>query len=202
MLAVALEPLPAPSAAPDRQSGPGELDALAIRRAGAGDPAASRRLVECYQHRVFALLSRMLWRHGRATVEDIAQDTFLRVFQNLATFEADGPAKLSTWILTIAARRAIDELRRLRPVPTDDIRGTSTDRTDAQIQRKQLVAAIETALADLSPELRAAFLLREYHGLEYTEIARSLGIELGTVKSRLARARTLLRERLAEVHDE
>ena len=88
---------------------------------------------------------------------------------------------------------SIDEMRRMRPVPTDDIRGASSDRTDASAIRKQLVAAIEAALADLSPELRAAFLLREYHGLEYTEIARSLNIELGTVKSRLARARTLLR---------
>ncbi len=179
-----------------------ELDQLAVRRAATGDGRAARELVETYQHRVFALISRMLWRQGRATIEDIAQDTFLRVFQNLSKFELEGPAKLSTWILTIAARRSIDELRRMRPVPTDDIRGTSTDRTDADMQRKQLVAAIETALADLSPELRAAFLLREYHGLEYTEIARSLGIELGTVKSRLARARTLLRERLAEVRDE
>ena len=179
-----------------------ELDELAIRRAANGDGAAARQLVERYQHRVFALVSRMLWRQGRATIEDIAQDTFLRVFQNLGKFEVDGPAKLSTWILTIAARRAIDELRRMRPTPTDDIRGASTDRTDADVQRKQLIAAIEAAVADLSPELRAAFLLREYHGLEYTEIARSLGIELGTVKSRLSRARMLLRERLAEVRDE
>ncbi|MGE0398033.1 MAG: RNA polymerase sigma factor [Kofleriaceae bacterium] len=176
-----------------------ELDELAIRRAASGDGRAARQLVERYQHRVFALISRMLWRHGRATIEDIAQDTFLRVFQNLAKFEVEGPAKLSTWILTIAARRSIDEIRRLRPVPTDDIRGTSADRTDADVERKQLIAAIEAAIEDLSPELRAAFLLREYHGLEYTEIARSLDIELGTVKSRLARARTLLRERLAEV---
>ena len=179
-----------------------ELDQLGIRRAANGDAKAARELVDRYQHRVFALISRMLWRHGRATIEDIAQDTFLRVFQNLRKFEIDGPAKLSTWILTIAARRSIDELRRIRPIPTDDLRGTSIDRTDADAMRKQLIAAIEAALADLSPELRAAFLLREYHGLEYTEIARSLAIELGTVKSRLARARTLLRERLAEVRDE
>src|ERR1043165_8837232 len=64
---------------------------------------------------------------------------------------------------------------------------------------RTLPRAIEAALADLSPELRAAFLLREFHGLEYSEIARSLGIDLGTVKSRLSRARVALRERLAEV---
>ncbi len=196
MLALATE---LAESAPVPRRGDDELDELAIRRAAGGDARAARQLVERYQHRVFALVSRMMWRQGRATIEDNAQDTFLRVFQNLGKFEVEGPAKLSTWILTIAARRAIDELRKMRPTPTDDIRGTSTDRTDADIERKQLIAAIEAAVADLSPELRAAFLLREYHGLEYTEIARSLGIELGTVKSRLARARTLLRERLAEV---
>lgn len=197
MIALATELAEPARVPPDDRAG--ELDRLAIQRAAKGDGAAARRLVELYQHRVFALISRMLWRQGRATIEDIAQDTFLRVFQNLHKFASDGPAKLSTWILTIAARRAIDELRRMRPVPTDDVRGTSSDRTDADVERKQLIAAIEAALEDLSPELRAAFLLREYHGLEYAEIARSLGIELGTVKSRLARARTLLRERLAEV---
>jgi RNA polymerase sigma-70 factor (ECF subfamily) len=74
--------------------------------------------------------------------------------------------------------------------------------TDERTHRRELAAAIEAALRDLSPELRAAFLLREYHGLEYVEIARALAIDLGTVKSRLSRARAGLRQRLAEVaHD-
>jgi RNA polymerase sigma-70 factor (ECF subfamily) len=176
---------------------PTELDDATLRSATSGDDAAARRLVELYQARVFALVSRMLAGRGRATIEDIAQDTFLVVFRRLPQFDARGTAKLSTWILTIAARRAIDELRKQRPVLLADIpdRGASDD----LVRRREIARAIETALDDVSPELRAAFLLREYHGLEYGEIARALQIDLGTVKSRLSRARSRLRALLAEV---
>jgi RNA polymerase sigma-70 factor (ECF subfamily) len=180
---------------------PDELDDVTLARAIAGDRQASDALVERYQVRVFALLARMITGLGRGVVEDLAQDTFLRVFRHLKKFRTDGPARLSTWILTIAARLAIDELRRRRPTPVAELDPAGASRADDNLSRRQIASAIELALADLSPELRAAFLLRELHGLEYAEIAESLGIEIGTVKSRLARARTALRERLAEVHD-
>lgn len=176
-----------------------ELDDVTLRRAMRGDADASRALVERYQDRVFALASRMLTGRGRATTEDVAQDTFLAVFRQLPRFDLQGPAKLSTWILTIAARRAIDELRRQRPVLLVELDRAGESRADDRAVRRELGAAIEAALRDLSPELRAAFLLREYHGLEYVEIAKALAIDLGTVKSRLSRARASLRERLAEV---
>lgn len=178
-----------------------ELDAPTLRAAQHGDAAAARALVERYQVRVFALISRMLAGRGRATVEDVAQDTFLQVFHRLGGFAEDGAARLSTWILTIAARRAIDELRKQRPTLLAEVEAASEVRGDERARRKELVAAIEAALRELSPELRAAFLLREYHGLDYAEIARALDIDLGTVKSRLSRARAALRARLAEVHD-
>ena len=178
---------------------PTELDDATLRRAVRGDDDASRRLVELYQDRVFALVSRMLSGRGRATIEDIAQDTFLAVFRQLAQFDTRGTAKLSTWILTIAARRAIDELRKQRPVLLAEPERAGDARADERAQRRELALLIEAALRELSPEFRAAFLLREYHGLEYAEIARALGIDLGTVKSRLARARSALRARLAEV---
>jgi len=183
----------------------GEIDDRTLRLAAAGDRDASRALVETYQRRVFALASRMLAGRGRATIEDAAQDTFLQVFRQLPGFRAAGPAKLSTWILTIAARRAVDELRRRRPALVADLEPAPDPRSEARGDdraiRRELIAAIERALRDLSPELRAAFLLREYHGLDYAEIASALAIDLGTVKSRLSRARAALRERLAEVHD-
>ncbi|HTR53339.1 MAG TPA: sigma-70 family RNA polymerase sigma factor [Kofleriaceae bacterium] len=181
---------------------PDELDELAIARAAAGDKAASRALVERYQVRIFALVSRMLAVRGRAVIEDVAQDAFLDVFRRLREFRPGGPARLSTWILTIAARRAIDELRRRRPEPRAEVEIAGTARADAGARRREVLSAIEAALAELSPELRAAFLLREFHDLEYAEIAQALAIDLGTVKSRLSRARTALRERLAEVHDD
>jgi RNA polymerase sigma-70 factor, ECF subfamily len=178
-----------------------ELDDATLRRAMRGDGDATRRMVELYQDRVFALVSRMLSGRGRATIEDIAQDTFLAVFRQLAQFDLRGSAKLSTWILTIAARRSIDELRKQRPVllAEPDRDRASDSRTDERMQRREIALAIEAALRDLSPELRAAFLMREFHGLEYAEIAKALQIDLGTVKSRLSRARAGLRERLAEV---
>jgi RNA polymerase sigma-70 factor (ECF subfamily) len=180
---------------------PTELADETVRRAIAGDRVATRDLVEMYQDRVFALVSRMLSGRGRATVEDVAQDTFLAVFRQLPSFELGGAAKMSTWILAIAARRSIDELRRIRPVLLPDVgrERISESRGDERAVRRELAAAIETAVSDLSPELRAAFLLREYHDLEYADIARELAIDLGTVKSRLARARAALRARLAEV---
>jgi len=181
--------------------GGGEIDERTLRSAAAGERDAARALVETYQLRVFALVSRMLAGRGRATIEDVAQDTFLQVFHRLASFAPGGAAKLSTWILTIAARRSIDELRKQRPALVAELESTSDARGDERAIRKELVAAIEGALRELSPELRAAFVLREYHGLDYGEIARALAIDLGTVKSRLSRARAALRARLAEVHD-
>ena len=177
-----------------------ELDDATLARARRGEADAARRTVELYQERVFALVSRMLSGRGRATIEDIAQDTFLVVFRRLPEFDPAGSAKLSSWILTIAARRAIDELRKQRPVllaEPDDRAGEG--RSDERAHRRELALAIEAALREQSPELRAEFLLREYHGFEYAEIATALQIDLGTVKSRLARARARLRERLAEV---
>ena len=178
-----------------------ELDPATLAAAARGDREASRRFVELYQVRVFALVSRMLAGRGRAIVEDIAQETFLHGFRRLASFDPRGSAKLSTWLLTIAARRAIDELRKQRPVLVAEVDASGGDsaRADDRLIRRELIGAIEGALRELTPDLRAAFLLREYHALEYAEIAKALDIDLGTVKSRLSRARAALRERLAEV---
>lgn len=179
-----------------------ELDDVTLARAQRGDAAAWRALVEHHQHAVFALLGRLLGGGRRATVEDLAQETFLAVFRQLPAFQNNGPARLSTWILTIASRRAIDELRKrpASPVAVDEI-AVARDRADDALDRRRLATAIDRALTELSPEYRAAFVLRELHGLEYADIARALEIDLGTVKSRLARARDALRRALAEVHD-
>jgi RNA polymerase sigma-70 factor (ECF subfamily) len=181
-----------------------ELDDLTRERAARGDREAFRRLVERYQRPVFSLLSRMV--RDAALVEDLAQETFVRVFRALPDFGRDGRLNLSAWILTIAARLAIDHLRRraFDPVPIDRaVRELPGDaRTDGDSLRRGLGAAIERAVNALPPEYRAAFLLREVHGLEYEAIAQALQIDLGTVKSRLGRARAALRAALAEIHDE
>ncbi|MCL4223703.1 MAG: RNA polymerase sigma factor [Myxococcales bacterium] len=184
---------------------PGELDDLTLARAQRGEPGAWRALIEHHQAAVFALLGRMLGGGRRSLVEDLAQETFLAVFRQLPGFSAQGPARLSTWILTIASRRAIDELRRRAPAPIalDDIAAPAPgERADGALARRQLAAAIDRALAGVAPVHRAAFVLRELHGLEHHEIAEALGIDPGTVRSRLARARAALRAALAEAHRE
>lgn len=181
--------------------GRGELDDVTLVRAQRGDRVAWRALVEHHQPAVFALLGRLLGGGRRAQVEDLAQETFLAVFRQLAGFSPLGAARLSTWILTIASRRAIDELRR-RPasaVAAEDIAAApEATRPDDSLARRRLARAIDRGLAELSPEYRAAFVLRELHGLDYAEIARALEIDAGTVKSRLSRARAALRTALAE----
>jgi RNA polymerase sigma-70 factor, ECF subfamily len=184
---------------PQRESAPAELDDVTLARAQRGDDAACRALVERYQRPVFALLGRMC---GCERAEDLAQETFLRVFAALARFDQAGPARLSTWIITIATRLALDELRRrpLRTVELDD-RLASPIRADESAERRALRVALRRAIAELGPDQRAVVLLREVHGLEYEAIARALEIDLGTVKSRLARARAALRTALEPHHE-
>ncbi len=185
-----------------------ELDELSLVRAQRGEDAACRQLVVMYQRRVFALLSRMLSPSGRgAQVEDLAQETFLRAFRALPQFDRAGAARLSTWLLTIATRLALDELKRRTPrlLPIDArARGVAASGpgTSDDADRRALSGALAQAILALSPEHRATFLLREVHELSYEEVAAALAVDLGTVKSRLSRAKTALRAALAEVHDE
>jgi RNA polymerase sigma-70 factor (ECF subfamily) len=183
-------------------TGDSELDDVTFARAQRGDEAACRALVTTYERRVFALLGRVLGARRAALVEDLAQETFLRAFRALGAFDRSGPAKLSTWILTIATRLALDELRRRGADAAAVVpEVASAARTDAEADRRAVGAAIARAVDALPPEYRAAFVLRELHELTYDEIARALSIDVGTVKSRLSRARAALREALAEVRD-
>ena len=167
-----------------------ELDELTLRRAQRAEEDACAALVERYQRPVFALLSRMIG-HGPA-VEDLAQDTFLKAFRSLDRFDAAGPARLSTWLLTIAARNAIDFLRRARPQPEQ--------RASIAPGSAELRSAVARAVGELPPDLRATFLMREAHGFSTAVVALALGVEEGTVKSRLSRAREALREALGDYH--
>ncbi|MEZ4382159.1 MAG: sigma-70 family RNA polymerase sigma factor [Nannocystaceae bacterium] len=194
---VAERPLRAPGRRPARP----ELDRETLALAQRGDRAAQRALIERYRRPVSAIVARTLGGQGdRALVEDLTQDTFLRVLQALTSFDLERSTRPSSWILTIARRRAIDELRRRRRVIVDfdDDRtadaGASTDRL---AERRRLAARLDAALAELAPDFRAVFLLREAEELSYDEIAARLGVRKGTVKSRLSRARSAMREHLA-----
>ena len=171
------------------------FDELTLRRAQRGDARAWRELVERFQRPVHALIWRILVGRARHRVEDLTQETFVRVLRALPRFDPAGPATLSTWILTIATRLALNELRRPEPVALAD-EPHAAERADDDVERRRLAAAIADGVARLPEAQRAALVLREYHDLEYVEIAEILEIDLGTVKSRLARGRAALRDHL------
>jgi RNA polymerase sigma-70 factor (ECF subfamily) len=192
---------PTPHAAP---TGP-EDDVLV--RAKGGDPAACRAIVEAHQRAVFAQLRGMLAPVGQgAAVEDLAQDTFLRAFRALHRFEGSA-SRMRAWLVTIATRVALNALRRQRPRVEDF--DTVADRVAARSgdpgrDGRVVGRGIASAIGELPDTFRAAFLLRELHGLDYAEIATTLDVDLGTVKSRLSRARSRLRAALShsnEVND-
>jgi RNA polymerase sigma-70 factor (ECF subfamily) len=168
------------------------LDELTLRRAQRGDERAWRDLIERYERPIHALVWRMLV-DRRDRVEDLVQETFMRVLRALPTFDPTGTATLLTWMLTIATRLALNELRHKQD-PAPNVEDSASAERD--VERRQMGDAIAAAVARLPDDQRAVLVLREYHDLDYNEIATMLELELGTVKSRMSRARATLREQL------
>lgn len=180
---------------------PSTDDSAMVAAAVRGEPAAFRALVRRHERAVFSQLRGVLVASGRTSlVEDLAQETFLRAFRALPRYVSDGRAKFSTWLLTIATRLALNELRRRPGVAFDDdmVDAQSAAAGDLRCDAPLIGRGVEAAVMSLSPPLRAAFLLRELHGFDYGEIALALEVDLGTVKSRLSRARARLREVLGD----
>jgi len=183
-----------PAALPQRTTTE-PLDELTLRRAQKGEERAWRELVERYQAPVHALIWRLLAGRARHRVEDLVQETFVRVLRALANWDPQGAASLQTWILTIATRLTLNELR--KPEMSNIVgEPPASETADHESERARIGVAIAAGVAALPDAQRAVFVLREYHELEYQDIAEALGLDLGTVKSRLARARASLRERL------
>jgi len=175
----------------------GELDDLTLARARRGDPSAQALLIERYGRQVYALVGRMMAGRGHV-VDDLAQDTMIKVLTNLHRYDPAGPAKLSTWILTVATRTCIDGLRQARPsVSLDAIDAMrSSEDLERRAGQRELTRQVVEAMAELPADQRAVLVLRAYHDFDYAEIAEALGVEEGTVKSRLGRARAALRRAL------
>jgi RNA polymerase sigma-70 factor (ECF subfamily) len=176
----------------------GEIDDLTLARARAGDEAALSALVDRYQRRVYALVGRLMVTRPEL-VDDLAQESFVKVLRALPQFDPRGPARLSTWILTIASRTCLDVLR-ARRVPAEELPASLVSPSDPEQEtaQRQLGRRVQAAMAQLPEDMRAVVVLRAYHDFDYDEIAAALGLELGTVKSRLGRARIALREALGE----
>lgn len=183
------------------------IDDVTLRRAQRGDAAAFRAVVERHSGAVWSLAVRMLAGSGMADrAEDLAQETFVRVHRALPGFDLAGPAQLGTWILTIATRLVLNELRRAPRIAAtraldDAIEIADGDSPARATELRRRAHDVAAAIAELAPPARAVVVLRAYHDLDYDEIAAALEVDVGTVKSRLARARAQLRERLGDDHD-
>lgn len=158
-----------------------------------GDQAAYGVLVRRHQDRIYRHLLNLTGSQEEAL--ELAQEVFIKAWQALPTWRPD--VQLHTWLYRIASNAALDVLRRrkvVRFVPLDDDFDAPTDQPgpEAQLQARQGLRRVHAALARLVPEQREILLLREVEGLGYDELATTLGIDPGTVKSRLSRARAAL----------
>jgi len=181
-----------------REVAPGEIDELTLQACREGDAAALRRFVVHYQRQVFAFLSRATG--AGPHVDDLAQEVFLRAYRALPRFERRRDARVSTWLLTIAVRLVQDsrKRRKLALVELDEHR-TPAGRSTPELEhrRREIARAFERAAARLSSEQRVTFVLAHFHGLSMDEIATLTEVSENTVKTRLFRARTKLRELLS-----
>lgn len=187
-------------------------DRRLVDRARTGDVRAFEALVRRYERWVFTLALRMVG--DRADAEDLAQEIFLKAYRGLPGFR--GGSRFSTWLYAIASHHCLNHLasREFRTrraarggTPTGAHEEPPTSRLDrvadeapgpdAVLERRDLRRMIEDALTRVTEEHRIVLILRDIQGLSYEEIAESLGLELGTVRSRLHRARMDLKARLA-----
>ena len=170
------------------------------------DPAAFAELVGNYQHRLVGIMHHLVGNAEEA--EDLAQEVFLRVYRNRKKYSPQ--AKFSTWLFTIAANLAKNEMRRRKRrrnwSSLDEMQETLKDASlqfadkksnrQEDLEREQLSGVVGDAIATLPDRYRIALVLRDIEGLAYEEIGVALKIPGGTVRSRINRARLMLKRKL------
>ena len=182
---------------------PAETDLMLVERTVAGDQKAYELLVLKYQRRIQRLIGRMV--RDVDLVEDIAQETFIRAYRALAQFR--GEAQFYTWLYRIAvntAKKALVDMKRDPTVSESALRGgsdeedetsgvenelTSPETPETVLAAKEIANAVNAAMEALPEELRQAVTLREIEGLSYEEISEMMNCPIGTVRSRIFRAR-------------
>jgi len=155
------------------------------------EPSAQRELVVRTQDRVYRTLVRLV---GMQDAEDVAQQVYLQVFRQVDRFKGD--SSFGTWLYRVTVNEAMQHLRRGRKRRIAILNWEPTDREADRCQRSETRELLDHALAEIEPELRSIFVLREVEGLSYEAIGAAVGIPMGTVASRLSRARHELQERL------
>ncbi|HUG13600.1 MAG TPA: sigma-70 family RNA polymerase sigma factor [Thermomicrobiales bacterium] len=183
-------------------------DADLIARARNGNLAAFNLLVARHERAVFSVAVRYM--RAREPAEDVTQDTFVRAFQSIDTFRNDAGEGFRTWLLRIAANRALDVIRARNRRPADSLDARLDDEEQVWepeagdesafdfAARDALGRQLERALGLIHPDQRLAVILSDIHGHSYEEVAEITGVALGTVKSRINRGRARLRELLLE----
>lgn len=191
-----------------------DADALLIERVKRGDTKAFEMLVVKYQRRIERLIGRMV--RDVDLVPDLAQETFIRAYRAIPQFR--GESAFYTWLYRIAvntAKKALVELKRDLLVPESSrVLGEDDDETsrveneltdgetpEAVLASREIAAAVNAAIEALSDDLRQAITLREIEGLSYEEIAVVMNCPIGTVRSRIFRAREAIAERLRPLLD-
>jgi RNA polymerase sigma-70 factor (ECF subfamily) len=166
-------------------------DVEVVRRVLAGDRESFRILVHRYQGRLWCLIRNLTT--DAQEWEDIAQDAFLAAYAHLRSFDPER-ASFSTWLFTIARNKCVDAWKKRRPVTGESGPEQADSRTpEVEAAGEELYRRLDAGLASLPIEQRTAFVLAEIQELPLDEIARIEGVKLGTVKSRLSRAKEKLR---------
>ena len=188
-------------------------DRRLVRRLRNGDARAFEELVHLYQNRIYGLMVRMIGNPEEA--EDLAQEVFITVHRAIGTYRGEG--RFYTWLYRIATNTCKNRIKYLRgrnfhrSVPVEDTPEAHAAGADggptvslqsqvagpeAMTQGKRLESAIQREIAELDPEHRLLIVLRDVQGMSYQDILKVTGLQEGTLKSRLHRARLALRDRL------
>lgn len=191
--------------------GENEVDQALVQRVQAGEKKAFDLLVGRYQHRIVSVISRYV--HDWSDAQDVAQDTFIRAYRAMGNFRGD--SQFYTWLYKIAINTAKNWLvAQGRRPPSDDIdvadavqfdngaRLRDTDTPEQELMRREIEQTVAAVVEALPEELRMAITLREVDGLSYDEISETMNCPIGTVRSRIFRARDAIDQKLRSMLDQ